>query len=142
MPEKMENKEQIKGPVTCAVILNKKGEILFIRRAKGSHQGQLALVSGTGFSKKMVPDQAVVEEVKFDLGTRLLNPKELFSMDVAESSKTDKVIAYSGTINESEIKLNPSSAEAMQWLSPEQAILLPLAFENVEIIKRYVLKKE
>lgn len=135
--EREKNIEKVK--TTCAIILNTKMEVLLIKRGKKPFQDYWALPAGVGYSKKgFPPDIAVCEEVSSDLGTKSFKGKNIFSIPVENSDKTDEVVVYVGSINESEIVLQPGFSKEFKWLSLKKAISEALAFEHTEILKKYL----
>ena len=130
--------ERVKA--TCAVIYNAEGKLLFIKRGREPFRGYWALISGIGETLRGVPlDRAIQGEVQCDLQTALLNPKKLFFLPVENDTKIDGTVVFSGTVDESQIKMHPPFSLAYRWVSKEEvASLGKLAFEHNHIIKQYL----
>ncbi len=126
--------------VACAIVINNKNEILLIKRGRKPFAGRWALVSGIGESKKGIkPETGVIEEVNCDLQTKSFRGRYAFSIPVKNDKFVDETVVFFGTVNESEIKINPPFSLDYRWISAKEANKLKnLAFEHSKIIKKYL----
>jgi ADP-ribose pyrophosphatase YjhB (NUDIX family) len=127
---------------TCAIIVNSKREILFIKRGRQPFKGRWALISGIGATEKgMAPQEAISDEVAFDLQTTF-EGKEIFRMPIVDDQKVTEIIVFKGIVDQRMIKIHPPFTDAYQWITPSMIDTLgPLAFEHDLIISHY-LKSE
>jgi 8-oxo-dGTP diphosphatase len=130
-----------KYKTTCALIINDAGEVLLIKRDREPYKNCWALVSGIGASKEgKSPQMAVLEEVRCDLSTELLNSKKIFSTPVTDDPYTDEVIVFLGNINTSELKVRPGFSSDYRWISlaSNKENFDNLAFEHGQILRDYI----
>ncbi len=129
-----------KYKTACAIIVNKRDEILLIKRGREPHKDKWALVSGIGESKKgLSPETAVMGEVSWDLGTDSFKGEKIFSIPVKDDDQTDEVIVFLGEVNQSEIKLHPGHSSEYKWvLKKNLQEFTNLAFDHEVIIKKYL----
>lgn len=127
----------LKPSVACAVIINDQNEFLLIRRANEPCAGQWSFISGIGASKKgLPPDEAVKDEVRYDVGADFIG-KLAFSNRLHGVEYADWIHVFIGSINESEIRLNPQAATDFKWFSLlELKAATNLAFDNASIVER------
>ena len=130
----------MKYTTICAIIENDKGEILLTKRNREPFRGKWALFSGIGESKKGISSHiGVIEEVNCDLGTKSFKGKFLFSLLIKNDPVSDKVDVFAGTINESDIKVQPEFSKGVKWFSKtDKSAFKNLAFEHSKIIKKYL----
>jgi ADP-ribose pyrophosphatase YjhB (NUDIX family) len=129
-----------KYKTACAVIINHKDEILLIKRGRSPFKDCWALISGIGESMKgILPEVGIYQEVKWDLGTDLLNKKYLFSWPIENDEYSDEIVVFTGKIDEENIKLRAGYSEDWKWV-PKNNIqeLENLAFEHSVIIKKFL----
>ena len=129
-----------KVKATCAIVINKKGDILLIKRGREPFVNHWALISGIGETLKGLPlEEAVLGEVECDLQTLFIEPKKLFSLSVENDEHIDGTVIFVGKVDETKIKLNPPYSLDYKWFSPDQIDQLGrLAFEHNKIIDKYL----
>ncbi|MFH0936741.1 MAG: NUDIX domain-containing protein [Candidatus Daviesbacteria bacterium] len=132
--------EPKKYKTVCAIIINKKNEILLTKRARKPFKGKWAIISGIGESiKGTSPEIGVIEEVNCDLGTKSYRGTYLFSLPVVGDKKTDEMVVFAGTINEQEVNINPEYSEGIKWVPESQRDeFKDLAFGHSQIIEKYL----
>ncbi len=124
---------------TCAIITNNKDEILLVKRGREPYKGKWSLISGIGESRKgLLPEEAILGEVRGDIGAKFLNSERVLSMGIGGDQLTDEVIIFRGNIEESEIKLKPIYSEEYKWIPLDKALLEDLAFEHNDILEEYI----
>ncbi len=130
----------MKYKTTSAIIVNDANEILLIKRGREPFKDCWSLVGGIGESRKgRLPEEVICNEVLWDLGTKFLNSRFLFSVPVENDERTDEVLVFVGNVDESEIQTRPGYTDDHSWFSLEkiEEYKDTLAFENFEIIDRY-----
>ena len=131
--------QQKKTRVACAIILNHKNQVLFIKRGRDPFLHHWALISGMGgFEGGSSPEQAVAREVECDIRTSLLNTKFEFVFFVPDDSRVTEIIVYSGSVHQPSIRTHPPFSLEYTWRTLENYKNLgQLAFEYTEIMKRF-----
>ena len=125
---------------TCAIITNKIGEVLLIKRGRNPFKNHWALISGVGETLKgYPPKKAVNGEVICDCQTDLIQPKELFTIPIKNDLFVDKTIVFTGSIDESKIQMHPPYSLEYQWVNLKNLDKhKPLAFEHQKILEKYI----
>jgi ADP-ribose pyrophosphatase YjhB (NUDIX family) len=121
--------------VCCVIIINKKEEILFIKRGRDPYKGQWALISGIGYAKQgLTIEEATEIEVFGDIKVRPFNIKKLFKIN----DKHQDIVVFEASVDEKKISPVAPYAEDYIWKSLNKIIELgDLAFDNQKVLQRY-----
>lgn len=127
-----------KVQATCAIIQNKDGKVLLVRRGQDPFAGYWALVSGIGETKKgLLPDEAILGEVDWDLGVKF-EGRRVFVMPVENDDYVYETVVYVGKVEESGIRMNPPFTLEWKWVAKEEIREMGrMAFEHNEILDMF-----
>ena len=131
---------QKKNKITCAIIVNAKGDLLLTKRGREPFKGKWALISGIGESLKgIIPEAGIVEEVRCDIGTTSFKGKYILSLPIQNDPMTGELMVFEGRINEHEIEIQQEFSQGYKWVPRKNLEEFEnLAFEHSQIIKRYL----
>lgn len=126
-----------------AIIVNDKKEILLVRRGKEPFAQKWALISGIGAAKKgLLPEEAVRDEVQFDIQTAYQHPRYLFTLPVNNDGIVNEEVVYCGIVDPVLIKVHPPFTLEYRWCAEKEiGDLSPLAFNHNQIIGQYLQDK-
>ena len=134
----LENEKYI---ATRAIIVNEDNKVLLGRRARGSGQGQLALIGGKLDDGETL-EQCVVREVAEEIGLRFVDP--VLFIQTADNKtipeQTWHVTFYSGS-GEGEINLKKDEVTEIIFAGEEDLDKLNIAFNYREVLEKFFREK-
>jgi len=130
-------KEQINA---VSAIIQRDDKILLIRRCKepwkdmwGTPGGKIELGES--------PKDAIIREIKEELSVRFLQVKKIKKYHFEDEDIICDTKVFFGKI-EGEIKIKEDEISELKWLSPKEALILPLASSNKQRILDYCSESE
>lgn len=122
--------------VSLAVAVNEEGEHLLIKRARDPHKDGWSLIGGVGASKKgLSPEEAVQDEITYDIGTELLDAELIFDYPLDNVDYADRVYVFLGRVAQEAIRLNPEAATELKWFSDQDIESEEIAFNGRWVIE-------
>jgi len=130
-------------PAVRAILENKQGRFLFLKRAEDSTSGNKWCLPGGKINPGENLENTCVSELREETGLEISNLKFIFSegSHPSEEIKYSYIIAYFTAEYKGEVKINEESLEA-RWIKPEEMNQYPIAFENDKVIERYLDTRE
>jgi len=127
-------------PVVRIILQDKEGKILFLKRGNTKYESGKWCLPGGKIESGETAEEACKKETKEETNLDISNLKFLFYKEGA--SKIDKEIThwlnlYFKADFSGDIKLNKESSDYV-WLNPKDIDKFDLAFNQKEIIKKFI----
>jgi len=107
-------------------------EILICKRNRKPEIGKWSLPGGIGgLDYNPDPHQAIKDEVKMDFDVEFVN-YNLFHVKYDDKSAPSLRLYFTGKFNREPKNNSPETMSDFKWVSVDEAIKLPLAFEDVD----------
>jgi mutator protein MutT len=128
-----------------AIIENKKGKILILKRAANDEYGSLWNLPGGKVDFGQTAEEALIREVKEETSLECASCQFLFYMDGLPETEGEKhyltLFFFCVCEFEGDIRLNEESS-TWTWIEPDEIHLYKLAFRNEKALNRYWISKQ
>ena len=121
--------------VTRAIIVNKKGEVLVGKRARGKGVNLWAIIGGK-VDPDEIPEDCVIREVQEELSVTF--KPTLYKIEVeTDDPETDwKVYYYKGSIK-GDVNINEDENVEVRYISRDDVDTLSFAFGHQRVLKEF-----
>ena len=126
-------KKQIKA---VSVIIKKDNNILLIKRGKDPWKNMWGTPGGK-IEDGESPKDAIIREIHEELSVKLHLIRKIKKYHFEDEKYACDTIVFLGTV-EGEPKIQEEEISEIRWLSPEEALSLPLASTNKERILDFI----